>query len=105
MDNKYKELEKKAKKAEKKQYWGKFDNAFDDLMEFHENKKQIEEEVRNKVISQYKFCIDCGAPLISVFGQSMNAVKRCPDCQEIYRRKYKAEKEGERRKRKKANTN
>lgn len=47
------------------------------------------------------FCADCGKP-IPVKGKKTNAVKRCPECQEKYRKKYKAQKERERRAKRKA---
>lgn len=46
-------------------------------------------------------CIDCGKPFFTKNKKS-TAQKRCPDCQAKYRKKYKAEKEKERRAKQKA---
>lgn len=46
-------------------------------------------------------CIDCGRMFKKTNPQS-NAQKRCPECQAKYRKKYKAEKEKERRAKKKS---
>ena len=48
----------------------------------------------------YAQCIDCGH-IFKKSNPSSNAAKRCPECQAKYRKKYKAEKEKERRAKKK----
>jgi SPP1 gp7 family putative phage head morphogenesis protein len=52
--------------------------------------------------SDFVYCEDCGKP-IPREGKATNAIKRCPECQTIYRKKYKAIKEKERRAKKKLN--
>ena len=99
MSNQRKKLEKKIDKAYKKGTWRAYD--FYKLMDFLDNAKEIREEVMNKVLSTYIFCIDCGEIIQPVKGQAQNAVKRCPECQAKYRREYKAQKERERRAKKK----
>lgn len=46
------------------------------------------------------FCIDCGK-IFYTKNKKSTAQKRCPECQEKYRREYKAQKERERRKKRK----
>lgn len=52
------------------------------------------------IIYDYVFCMDCGKPM-PINGKKTNAVKRCPECQAIHRKKQKAEYERARRRRKK----
>ena len=64
--------------------------------------KNVEKAKENLVYSNFIYCVECGKP-IPVDGKKTNAVKRCAECQEKYRKKYKALKEKERRARKKNN--
>ena len=50
--------------------------------------------------TQFAQCIDCGR-IFKKSNPSSNAAKRCPECQAKYRKKYKAQKEKERRAKKK----
>lgn len=67
--------------------------------EVEDYKKQIN-KMDYDTLHEYIFCEDCGTP-IHVDGKKTNAVKRCPECQEKYRKWYKAQKERERRAKKK----
>jgi SPP1 gp7 family putative phage head morphogenesis protein len=53
-------------------------------------------------VSQFFVCVDCGEVVHKEHTKD-NAQKRCPECQEKYRKKYKAQKERERRARQKNN--
>ncbi len=56
---------------------------------------------KNKQSVMFGQCIDCGRIFKKTNSQS-NAQKRCPECQAKYRKKYKAQKEKERRAKKKS---
>lgn len=73
-------------------------NRYEDQL--RERLKQIQKEAESLVIDDFTFCADCGKP-IKLNGRNTNAVKRCPECQAKYRKKYKAQKEKERRAKKK----
>lgn len=73
-------------------------NRYEDQL--RERLKQIQKEAESLVIDDFIFCADCGKP-IKLNGRNTNAVKRCPECQAKYRKKYKAQKEKERRAKKK----
>lgn len=62
-----------------------------------ENMTYLEKYSYNSIFGQ---CIDCGRIFKKTNPQS-NAQKRCPECQAKYRKKYKAQKEKERRAKKK----
>lgn len=68
--------------------------------QLREKLKQIQKIAESLVIDDFTFCADCGKP-IKLNGRNTNAVKRCPECQAKYRKKYKAQKEKERRAKKK----
>lgn len=82
-----------------------------DLLKAYQDGKQITDEIKKLIsdekkisdimlIYDYIYCADCGKP-IPRNGRHTSAVKRCPDCQAEYRKKYKAQKGKERRKNKK----
>ncbi len=73
-------------------------NRYEDQL--REKLKQIQKIAESLVIDDFTFCADCGKP-IKLNGRNTNAVKRCPECQAKYRKKYKAQKEKERRAKKK----
>lgn len=73
-------------------------NRYEDQL--REKLKQIQKIAESLVIDDFIFCADCGKP-IKLNGRNTNAVKRCPECQAKYRKKYKAQKEKERRAKKK----
>lgn len=58
------------------------------------------EEIMHPQNTLYAQCIDCGR-IFKKLNPSSNAAKRCPECQVKYRKKYKAQKEKERRAKKK----
>ena len=58
------------------------------------------EEIMHPQNTLYAQCIDCGR-IFKKSNPSSNAAKRCPECQAKYRKKYKAQKEKERRAKKK----
>ena len=62
--------------------------------------KELHEREEDELINSFIFCADCGKP-IPADGKKTNAIKRCPECQAKYRKKYKAQKEKERRAKKK----
>lgn len=74
-----------------------------DVVELREGMERLAEIENLSPLEQDKHfavCIDCGNVFLKKTTRS-NQAKRCPDCQDEYRKKYKAEKEAERRKRKK----
>ena len=73
-------------------------NRYEDQL--REKLKRIQKIAESLVIDDFTFCADCGKP-IKLNGRNTNAVKRCPECQAKYRKKYKAQKEKERRAKKK----
>ena len=73
-------------------------NRYEDQL--REKLKRIQKIAESLVIDDFIFCADCGKP-IKLNGRNTNAVKRCPECQAKYRKKYKAQKEKERRAKKK----
>lgn len=97
---------------------GEVDRLSDDYFEYAYNKyleenpwekEDILKEIRQKEMrgifgtetSGFQICEDCGKAY-KTFGRNNNS-KRCPECQAIYRKKYKAQKERERRAKKKKN--
>ena len=58
------------------------------------------EEIMHPQNTLYAQCIDCGH-IFKKDNPRSNAAKRCPECQAKYRKKYKAQKEKERRAKKK----
>ena len=73
---------------------------------YHIENENTDGEWENRDILQnpqntlYAQCIDCGR-IFKKSNPSSNAAKRCPECQAKYRKKYKAQKEKERRAKKK----
>lgn len=73
---------------------------------YHLENENTNGEWENRDISQkpqntlYAQCIDCGR-IFKKDNPRSNAAKRCPECQAKYRKKYKAQKEKERRAKKK----
>ena len=73
---------------------------------YHIENENTDGEWENRDIFQnpqntlYAQCIDCGR-IFKKSNPKSNAAKRCPECQAKYRKKYKAQKEKERRAKKK----
>ena len=79
-------------------------DMYNEYIKRHPEEKEHIDSITNILDYEKHFfvCIDCGE-VFFVENTKNNAAKRCPDCQAEYRRKYKAEKERERRKKRKNN--
>lgn len=77
-----------------------YDKKSDSIHNTTESDKMIEYNFLNPTDNLMYYCIDCGKPFYTKTRKS-TAQMRCPECQEKYRRAYKAQKEKERRERNK----
>lgn len=72
------------------------------LRKHPEAKTEINKMSTKEKYDHFFVCIDCGEVVYKEHSKD-NAQKRCPECQAKYRKKYKAQKEKERRAKKKLN--
>lgn len=95
--NKEQMLEQQRRRISIDWYASRYYNEHENEVDEWENMSWRERDAENTKFGQ---CIDCGH-IFRKTNQRANAQKRCPECQAKYRKKYKAQKEKERRNKKK----